>query len=100
MRTVKGTRKVNEWEKAPGSYITCQKCGKILQKSLQTNSVIYCPRCGNENFVYLENSIKMQFPARLLEADNSTEYVKAAVIALRKLRTAPVKEFIPGMDPE
>ena len=40
MRTEKGTRKINDWEKALGSVITCQKCGKMLQRSLQTDSVI------------------------------------------------------------
>ena len=93
MRMTKGTRKINDWDKAPGSMITCQKCGKILQKSLQTNSVIYCPRCGFENYTYLENNMKMQFPAKLLDAENASEYIKAAVTAMQQLRSSPIREY-------
>ena len=93
MRTAKGIRKSNDWEKAPGSFISCQKCGKVLQKSLQTNSIIYCPRCGFENYTYLENNMKIQFPARLLDAENAAEHIKAAVTAMQKLRVSPIREY-------
>ncbi len=93
MSTVKGTKKNNDWEKAPGNVIVCQKCGKTLQKSIRTDSVIYCPRCGHANYSYLEDNISVQFPAVLLEADNSRKYIRTAIMALRELKRAPVKEY-------
>ena len=101
MRTVKETRKHSDWEKAPGNAITCHQCGKMLQKSLQTNSVIYCPRCGFENYTYLEGNMKVQFSARLLEAENAGEYIKMMITAMQKLRRSPIREYdyIPEDDP-
>jgi len=93
MRTAKGTRKINDWEKAPGKTITCPECGKILQKSSQTNSVIYCPRCGYPSFTYLEDTIRIQCPARLLEAESAGDYIKTAITALQKLRSAPIRDY-------
>jgi len=100
MRTEKGTRKINDWEKAPGSVITCQKCGKMLQRSLQTDSVIICPRCGRPNYTYSENNITVQFPAVLLDSDNSRTNIMTAITALRKLWTSPIKGFVPGDEPD
>lgn len=101
MRTAKGTRKINDWEKTPGKSITCPSCGKMLQKSTQTNSVIYCPRCSYPSFTFLEDNVMIQCSAGLLEADSAGEYIKAAITALRKLRRSPIREFeyIPEDDP-
>jgi len=98
MRAAKETKKINDWEKAPGSAVTCHKCGKMLQRSLQTNSVIYCPRCGFENYTYLEGNMKVQFPARLLEAENAAEYLNTMVTAMQMLRRSPIREY--GLLPE
>lgn len=101
MRATKVTRKVNDWEKAPGNMITCPKCGKILQKSMQTNSIICCPRCGYENYTWQEGSMKMQCSASLLEAENAGDYLRTIVRAMQMLRQSPVREydFIPEDDP-
>ena len=93
MRAGKGTGKIPVREEATGGMITCDKCGKTLQKSARTDSTIICPRCGYNNYVYLEDMIKIQFPAGLLKADHAYEYVSCAVTALRKLRRSPVREY-------
>ena len=90
MSTAKGTGKAVEWDKIPGNPITCQHCGKILQKSLQTSSIIYCPRCGYQSYTFLKDNIEIQMPARLLEAENADECVKKAITYMMKLRSAPV----------
>lgn len=93
MRTAKVTRNSNDWEKAPGKSVTCPACGKMLQKSSQTNSVIYCPRCSYPSYTYLEDNVKIQCSARLLEAEDAMDYLKEAITALHKLRVAPVREY-------
>lgn len=93
MRTVKGTRKTTDWENAPGKPITCPSCGRMLQKSTRTNSIIYCPRCSYPSFTYLEDNILIQCPARLLEADNAEEYITAAVESMQKLTQSPIRDY-------
>ena len=101
MRAGKGTRKITDWEKAPGKPITCPSCGRMLQKSTRTNSIIYCPRCSYPSFTYLENNILIQCPARLLEADNAEEYIMAAVESMQKLGRSPIRDYdyIPEDEP-
>ena len=101
MRTVKGTGKINAWENAPGKPITCPSCGKMLQRSTRTSSVIYCPRCSYPSFTYLDENIMIQCPARLLEADSAEEYIRAAVEAMQKLRRSPIRDYdyIPEDEP-
>lgn len=93
MRATKGTRKINDWEKAPGKPITCPSCGKMLQKSTRTNSVIYCPRCSYPSYTFLEDNVMIQCSARLLEAENAEDYIKAAVGAMQMLRQSPIREY-------
>ena len=41
--------------KSPGFYVTCPGCGKVHQKSIMTESIIVCPRCGYEFYSFLKN---------------------------------------------
>lgn len=93
MRTAKGTRKISDWEKAPGKAISCPSCGKMLQKSTQTNSIIYCPRCSYPSFTFLEDNVMIQCSAGLLEADSAEKYIKTAIGAMQKLRRSPIREY-------
>ena len=93
MRTTKGTRKINVLENAPGRPITCPSCGKMLQKSTRTNSIMYCPRCAYPSFTFLEDNVMIQCSARLLEAECAEDYIKAAIIAMQKLRQSPIREY-------
>ena len=53
----------------------------------------YCPRCSYPSFTYLDDSIMIQCPARLLEADSAEEYIKTAVEAMQKLRRSPIRDY-------
>ena len=101
MRTTRVTRKNNDWENAPGRPITCPCCGKILQKSTRTNSIIYCPRCSYASFTFLEDNVMIQCPARLLGAEKAEEHIKTAVGAMRMLQLSPIRDYdyIPEDDP-
>ena len=101
MRTTRVTRKNNDWENAPGRPITCPCCGKILQKSTRTNSIIYCPRCSYASFTFREDNVMIQCPARLLGAEKAEEHIKTAVGAMRMLQLSPIidYDYIPEDDP-
>lgn len=53
--------------RGPGFVVTCPKCGKVHQKSIATESIIVCPRCGYEFYLLLKNSVYIGFPASQID---------------------------------
>ena len=66
--------------KSQDFYVTCPKCGKVHQKSITTESIIICPRCGYEFYSLLKNSVFIAFPAS--QVDNSQFFGKVKMLAL------------------
>lgn len=96
MGAVKAMKRKDDWSSIPGSCITCTRCGKLYQKSLGTQSVIMCPRCGNREFTYLRNNILLQFPAVMLEAENAWDHLGEIDMALQSFAAEPVKDYVPA----
>ena len=93
MRTAKGTRNDHDWEKAPGKSVTCPVCGKMLQKSSQTNSVIYCPRCGYPSYTYLEDNIK-----KLTAYEKNGIFPGDRLILSFETKKSPINQKIIGLN--
>ena len=43
--------------KSSGYVVSCPNCGKVHQKSITTESIIVCSRCGYEYYLYLKNGV-------------------------------------------
>ena len=65
--------------KNPGFVVTCPKCGKVHQKSITTESIILCPRCGYEFYSLLKNSVFISFPAS--QVDNTQFFGQVKMLA-------------------
>ena len=68
-----------------GFVVTCPKCGKVHQKSITTESIIICPRCGYEFYSLLKNSVFIAFPASQIDNSQFFGQVKMLVSALDRL---------------
>lgn len=70
-----------------GFYVTCPACGKVHQKSITTESIIICPRCGYEFYSFLKNSVFIAFPAS--QVDNSQFFGQVKMLASTLDRLVP-----------
>ncbi len=68
-----------------GFVVTCPKCGKVHQKSITTESIIICPRCGYEFYSLLKNSVFIAFPASQVDNSQFFGQVKMLVSTLDRL---------------
>lgn len=75
--------------KSPGFYVTCPGCGKVHQKSIMTESIIVCPRCGYEFYSFLKNGVFISFPAS--QIDNSQFFGQVKLLASALDRLTPVE---------
>lgn len=71
--------------KSPGFYVTCPGCGKVHQKSIMTESIIVCPRCGYEFYSLLKNGVCISFPASQIDNTSFFGQVKNLASTLDSL---------------
>ena len=65
-----------------GYCVTCPKCGRIHQKSISTESIIVCNRCGFKYYVFLNKGITFEMPATNAEDEKSLERLRKYLLAL------------------
>ena len=65
--------------KSSGFVVSCPKCGKVHQKSITTESIIVCSRCGYEYYLYLKNGVYLGLPAS--QVDDSQLFGKVRMFA-------------------
>ena len=97
VRTSRGTRSRNEMNgiDARGRYIVCSVCGKMHLRSMTTDSILYCPKCGAKAYVSLKNDIIIKIPAALLDGEGARETLKNANQELQQLWYAPICDYYP-----
>lgn len=69
-----------------GYCITCMRCGKIHQKGYAADATFICPKCGQENYVYLRNGVQIVMPAGHMQSRNFLDRVRKFAISLDRLR--------------
>ncbi len=70
-----------------GFVVSCPKCGKVHQKSITTESIIICQRCGFEFYSLLKNSVFIAFPAS--QIDNTQFFGQVKLLASTLDRLSP-----------
>ena len=69
----------------PGYCVTCPKCGKVHQKSMATDSIIICTRCGYEYYVYLKNGVSIEMAASKLDSQKFFRRLKSFASSLDEM---------------
>lgn len=62
----------------PKSYVTCYKCGTLLLKAKESDSIVYCRKCGASELVYLKDWMLIRIPAKLMEAEGTKDRLMKA----------------------
>jgi propanediol dehydratase small subunit len=62
---------------------------------MTTDSILYCPKCGAKEYVYLKNDIIIKIPAALLDGEGARETLKNANQELQQLWYAPICDYYP-----
>ena len=68
-----------------GYCMTCIRCGKIHQKGYAADATFICPRCGQENYVYLRNGVQIVMPAGYMQSRHFLDRVRNFAISLDRL---------------
>ena len=75
--------------KNSGFFVNCPLCGKVHQKSITTESIIVCPRCGYEFYCLLKNGVYIGFPAA--QMDNTQFFGQVKLLASTIDRLIPME---------
>jgi len=71
-------------EKVKMEYcVTCPKCGKVVQKTNATDSVVLCPRCSYEYYVYVGEGITVEIEASKDGTEQFFGRIKEFVLSIR-----------------
>lgn len=62
-----------------GTAITCIKCGKLIQRSYQTDSTIICPYCGNPFYTYSRRGVVVSIADEQLQEPSRFKAYKKLV---------------------
>ena len=65
-----------------GYCVTCPKCGRIHQKSISTESIIVCNRCGYKYYVFLNKGITVERSATNAEDEKSLERLRKYLLMI------------------
>ncbi|MDO5132178.1 MAG: hypothetical protein Q4D81_04230 [Eubacteriales bacterium] len=82
----------------PKNYVTCYNCGTLLLKTRESESIVYCHKCGASEFVYLKNWMLIRMPAKQMDAKDTRErLLKAAdwISMMMDAQTDTVHEQMP-----
>jgi len=81
-----------------GYCVTCPKCGKVHQKSFSTDSIIQCPRCGYEFYVYLKNGVKIEMSSSKLQRNRFYKRLQSFAASLDQLAQPEPADSITDME--
>ncbi|MBR4183114.1 MAG: hypothetical protein IKQ56_04745 [Lachnospiraceae bacterium] len=73
-------------------YVTCPKCGRVIQRAFTTDSYIKCPKCQYEFYTYISDGVAIVMDAAKLEDNRSRSILLTYAKALSSLKE------VPGMD--
>ena len=82
----------------PNSYVTCYKCGTLLLKARESESIVYCRKCGASELVYLKDWMLIRIPAKLMDAEGTGDRLLRAADWLGTLLDGQTAA-VPGKKP-
>ena len=65
-----------------GYCVTCPKCGRIHQKSISTESIIVCNRCGYKYYVFMNKGITVEMSATSAEDEKFLERLRKYLLMI------------------
>lgn len=66
--------------------VTCPKCGRVIQKSFTTDSIIKCSKCSYEFYAYISDGVAIAMDAAKIDGRGYRKRLLTYVQALSNLK--------------